>query len=55
MERRLLGYAGGIYGGIDYGFGYLGIGYAGGYWNNGIFYYNSTVNNVNTTIVYKCV
>ena len=30
----------GFYGGIDYGFGYTGAGYAGGYWNNGAFYYN---------------
>jgi hypothetical protein len=41
----------GFYGGINYGFGYVGIGYSGGYWNNGSFYYNRTVNNVNTTIV----
>jgi hypothetical protein len=41
----------GFYGGINYGFGYVGIGYAGGYWNNGSFYYNRTVNNVNTTII----
>src|SRR5580704_15052373 len=43
----------GFYGGINYGFGYLGVGYAGGYWNNGSFYYNRTVNNVNTTIVHN--
>jgi|SRR5579862_776577 len=43
----------GFYGGIDYGFGYLGVGYAGGYWNNGSFYYNTTVNNVNTAIVHN--
>ena len=42
----------GYYGGINYGFGYVGIGYAGGYWNRGVFYYNTTVNNFgNTTIV----
>src|SRR5690348_4498834 len=29
----------GFYGGIDYGFGYSGIGYQGGYWNNGVFFY----------------
>jgi hypothetical protein len=37
----------GFYGGINYGFGYFGFGYAGGYWNNGLFYYNRAVNNVN--------
>src|SRR5580698_8986903 len=30
----------GFYGGVDYGFGYTGTGYAGGYWNRGAFYYN---------------
>jgi WXXGXW repeat (2 copies) len=41
----------GFYGGINYGFGYLGVGYAGGYWNHGSFFYNSAVNNVNRTVV----
>jgi len=36
----------GFYGGIDYGFGYTGAGYAGGYWNNGAFFYNRSVNRV---------
>jgi hypothetical protein len=36
----------GFYGGINYGFGYVGVGYAGGYWNNGAFFYNRSVNNV---------
>jgi hypothetical protein len=36
----------GFYGGINYGFGYVGSGYAGGYWNNGAFFYNRSVNNV---------
>jgi len=35
----------GFYGGVDYGFGYGGSGYAGGRWNNGVFAYNRTVNN----------
>src|SRR6516164_6327467 len=46
----------GFYGGINYGFGYFGVGYAGGYWNNGLFYYNRAVNNVsvqNITNVYS--
>ena len=37
----------GFYGGINYGFGYGGFGYGGGYWNNGAFYYNRSVNNIN--------
>jgi hypothetical protein len=36
----------GFYGGIDYGFGYSGAGYQGGRWDNGRFFYNSTVNNI---------
>ena len=44
----------GFYGGINYGFGYIGSGYAGGYWNNGAFFYNRSVNNVtNVTNVYS--
>jgi WXXGXW repeat (2 copies) len=35
----------GFYGGVDYGYGYGGDGYEGGYWNNGVFAYNRTVNN----------
>jgi hypothetical protein len=43
----------GFYGGVNYGFGYAGVGYQGGYWNNGAFYYNRSVNNVtNVTNVY---
>jgi hypothetical protein len=36
----------GFYGGVNYGFGYGGLGYQGGYWNNGGFYYNRSVNNI---------
>src|SRR6202453_4098494 len=36
----------GYYGGIDYGFGYVGAGYQGGYWNGNRFQYNRFVNNV---------
>ncbi len=43
----------GFYGGINYGFGYAGIGYAGGYWNHGSFYYNSVVNNVNRNVIHN--
>jgi len=34
----------GFYGGINYGYGYGGRGYEGGYWNRGAFYYNRNVN-----------
>ncbi len=36
----------GFYGGIDYGYGYTGTGYAGGRWDHGKFFYNRAVNNV---------
>src|ERR1700756_1842965 len=34
----------GFYGGIFYGYGYVGTGYEGGYWSNGAFFYNRSVN-----------
>jgi hypothetical protein len=46
----------GFYGGINYGFGYGGVGYAGGVWEHGVFSYNRTVNNfggVHVTNVYN--
>lgn len=43
----------GFYGGINYGFGYTGVGYWGGYWRGGSFYYNRAVNNVNITNVHN--
>ncbi len=36
----------GFYGGVNYGFGYPGHGYEGGYWRDRNFYYNRTVNNI---------
>jgi hypothetical protein len=36
----------GFYGGINYGYGYTGVGYAGGYWRGGGFYYNRSVNHL---------
>jgi hypothetical protein len=43
----------GFYGGVNYGFGYGGSGYEGGYWNHGAFAYNRSVNNVNVTNVHN--
>lgn len=46
----------GFYGGIDYGFGYFGVGFAGGYWRGNNFFYNrsvTNVSNVNITNVYN--
>ncbi len=41
----------GFYGGINYGFGYTGYGYYGGYWRDRHFFYNTAVNRVNVNIV----
>jgi hypothetical protein len=43
----------GFYGGINYGFGYTGLGYHGGYWDGGAFRYNRVVNNINTTVIHN--
>ena len=41
----------GFYGGINYGFGYVGFGYEGGYWNSGRFFYNRVYNHINVPAV----
>jgi hypothetical protein len=43
----------GFYGGINYGFGYFGLGYEGGRWDNGHFFYNTTLNNVNVNVIHN--
>ena len=54
----------GYYGGINYGFGYFGVDYVGGYWRRGVFNYNRGYNHIdnrvvnvynNTTIINKTV
>jgi hypothetical protein len=41
----------GFYGGVNYGFGYGGVGFAGGEWRGGAFFYNRSVTNVSVTSV----
>ncbi len=41
----------GFYGGINYGFGYGGVGFVGGEWRGGAFFYNRAVTNVSVTSV----
>jgi hypothetical protein len=62
VDGEYLWYAGywgphvGFYGGINYGCGYEGVGYVGGYWRGNEFLYNRSVNNVrniNVTHVYE--
>lgn len=43
----------GFYGGINYGFGYVGTGYYGGFWRGHDFFYNRAVTNVNTNNVHN--
>jgi hypothetical protein len=45
----------GFYGGVVYGFGYDGIGFDGGYWRGGTYFYNRAVTNIsiNITNVYN--
>src|SRR6202000_782999 len=43
----------GYYGGVNYGYGYTGHGYEGGYWRGRDFYYNKTVNNINETNIHN--
>ena len=43
----------GYYGGVNYGFGYMGIGFAGGIWRGHDFVYNTAVVRVNTTIIHN--
>lgn len=41
----------GFYGGVNYGFGYNGAGFEGGYWRGGVFMYNRAVVHVGPTFV----
>jgi hypothetical protein len=43
----------GFYGGINYGYGYGGLGFVGGHWGGGHFVYNTAVLNVNTTVIHN--
>ena len=39
--------------GFSYGFGYFGVGFEGGRWDNGHFFYNRSVTNVNVTNIHN--
>jgi hypothetical protein len=43
----------GFYGGINYGFGYGGVGFWGGRWAGEHFAYNTALMNVNTTVIHN--
>jgi hypothetical protein len=42
----------GYYGGVNYGFGYMGIGFSGGEWRGGSFAYNTAVMRVNQSVIH---
>ena len=43
----------GYYGGVNYGFGYMGVGFAGGLWRGHDFVYNTAVVHVNNVYVHN--
>ena len=43
----------GYYGGIDYGFGYGGVGFYGGRWSGGFFSYNTAYANVDVNFIHN--
>jgi hypothetical protein len=43
----------GFYGGINYGFGYFGVGFVGGRWEGGHFFYNRDVTNINVVNIHN--
>jgi hypothetical protein len=43
----------GFYGGINYGFGYFGVGFVGGRWDGGHFFYNREVANINVVNIHN--
>ncbi|HUY95141.1 MAG TPA: hypothetical protein VMU71_07570, partial [Terracidiphilus sp.] len=43
----------GYYGGINYGYGYMGVGFAGGAWRGREFAYNTAVVNVNRAVIHN--
>ena len=43
----------GFYGGVNYGFGYFGTGFAGGYWNGPHFFYNTAITHVNVNVIHN--
>lgn len=43
----------GFYGGVHYGHGYDGVGFVGGRWDHGHFFYNTAVSHVNVTVIHN--
>src|SRR5437868_143172 len=43
----------GFYGGINYGYGYSGVGFEGGYWRGRVYNYNRSVTNINVTVIHN--
>jgi hypothetical protein len=45
----------GFYGGVNYGFGYFGHGFEGGYWDRGVFRYNTAIVHVDNVRFHNVV
>jgi WXXGXW repeat (2 copies) len=43
----------GYYGGVNYGFGFMGVGFVGGEWHQHHFFYNTAIVNVNHTHIHN--
>src|SRR5689334_13591338 len=43
----------GYYGGVNYGYGYMGVGFVGGEWREHHFFYNEAVMHVNRTYIHN--
>ena len=52
FHRGYWGHHVGYYGGVDYGYGYGGIGFSGGEWRGHEFAYNTAVMRVNETVIH---
>ena len=53
FHRGYWGATVGFYGGINYGYGYVGVGFIGGGWHEGHFRYNTAVVHVNETVIHN--
>src|SRR5580700_7095614 len=52
LHRGYWGRNVGYYGGVDYGYGYGGIGFSGGEWRGNQFAYNTSVMRVNRSVIH---
>jgi len=53
FHRGYWGHSVGFYGGINYGYGYGGVGFIGGGWHGNVYRYNTAVVRVNTVVIHN--